>query len=92
MNTTNQILLVVLVSLAIGCASDPKQENDPEFGDTVRHMVSQQTFNAAAANNPQADPPYGLDGARAGATFKAYREDVRKPSSGARPVEMQIVQ
>lgn len=90
MKTTHQILAVVVVFLAIGCASDPKQENDPEFGDTVRHMVRQQTFNTAVADNPPADPPQGLDGARAGATFKAYREDVKKPSSGAQPVEIRI--
>lgn len=87
---TIQILAVTLVSLTIGCASDPKQENDPEFGDTVRHMVRQQTFNTAAADNPPADPPQGLDGARAGATFKAYREDIRKPSTAAQPVEIRI--
>lgn len=92
MKTVHQILLTLLVSLAIGCASDPKQENDPEFGDSVRNMVMQQTFNATAANDPPAGPPLGLDGARAGATFKAYREDVRKPSVGGRPVEVQVVE
>lgn len=90
MKSVQQILAVTLVSLAIGCASDPKQENDPEFGDTVRHMVRQQTFNTAVADNPPADPPQGLDGTRASAAFKAYREDVKKPSSGAQPVEIRI--
>lgn len=50
-----------------------------DFGDTVRHMIEQQIYDRAAAANPKAEPPIGLDGERAAAALEAYRTQTKLP-------------
>lgn len=84
---------VASAALALAsCASDPKQENDPNFGSSVRNMVQQQIYNPEAAANPPEQAPAGMDGERTTATMKAYRAAVDKPKEAKKPVIVQIAE
>lgn len=86
-------LSAACVALALGaCASDPKQENDPAFGASVRNMVQQQIHNPDAALNPPAEAPSGMDGERTATTMKAYRAAVDKSAEAKKPVMVQIAE
>lgn len=90
---THFTLAAACVALVLGaCASDPKQENDPAFGASVRNMVQQQIHNPDAALNPPAEAPAGMDGERTSTTMKAYRAAVDKAAEAKKPVMVQIAE
>lgn len=91
MKTLSLIALVPALALLGACASDPKQENDPAFGSSVRHMINSQIHAPEVAARPAADGPQGMDGARAEKVLKVYREGVDKPASAQKPVTIQVV-
>jgi len=72
---TTAPLLVLIV--AAGCASDAERAGPDDFGDSVRNMIALQTEGAGAAGT-------GLDGRKAEAVLRAYREDVAKPKEAER--------
>lgn len=53
------------------------------FGDSVRHMAAQQAFDPSAPQAPT-EASTGLDGQKAAAGVKAYREP--KKSSAGQPL------
>ena len=62
--------LVAFASLLLltACATDPEPDNI-RFGESVRHMIALQTTSPNAGAR-------GLDGEKAEAALRAYREDV----------------
>lgn len=75
-------LVIGLVSiLLLGGCSYFVEKPHPGFGDSVRHMAAQQAFDPAA---PQAatEAPAGLDGQKAAAGVKTYREPKKSSASG----------
>lgn len=61
--------------LLAACESQPTQ-SEREFGDSVRQMVAAQKAPPAAT---AVAPAGGLDGRKAEAIMKVYREDVSQP-------------
>jgi hypothetical protein len=66
------LFALLLASLVAGCATEEDVTQDPDFGTSVRHMITLQTRGAEAAGT-------GLDGVKADAALHAYRGDVAKP-------------
>ncbi len=58
--------------LVLGCATEPDITQDPDFGQSVRHMIALQTADPWSGGT-------GLDGAKAAATLRVYREQVADP-------------
>ena len=72
------------VTLA-GCASTGEQE----FGSSVRHMMTGQSYNPAApANNAVG----GTDGEKAGIAVKEYRADKKQTGSAASVLVLPVSQ
>jgi hypothetical protein len=61
-----------LMMFIAGCSTNAAV-NDDDFGDSVRHMVQQQTYNPGAESQTGALPKGGLMGDKAAAAVKAYR-------------------
>ncbi|MEQ1438728.1 hypothetical protein AAG565_05135 [Fontimonas sp. SYSU GA230001] len=89
---TISIRLASLSSLVLlaGCAGSPRHENDPAFGSSVRQMIQAQIYNPAAAENPPAQAPDGIDGPRAENVLQTYRADVDKPARAHEAIQMQV--
>lgn len=68
------LLLVGVSAFAAETASD--------FGDAVRHMIQQQIHDPKTAAAPAVEAPNRLDGERAAAALKAYRQP---PASASAP-------
>lgn len=79
------VSIFLLVLTAAGCATP----GEPEFGSSVRHMVSGQTFDPDAGKRAPGHVS-GLDGMKAGAAVKAYREE--KKESEAPPMTFSFSQ
>jgi hypothetical protein len=58
--------------LLLGCATEPDITQDPDFGQSVRNMIALQTADPWSGGT-------GLDGEKATATLRAYREQVATP-------------
>ncbi|WP_045226558.1 hypothetical protein [Methyloterricola oryzae] len=78
------------LALAIGllslqaCAewSATPARTEASYGDSVRNMVNNQTYNPAKAQHPEALAPDGIEANKADAILgKAYRGDIGKPES-----------
>ncbi|SDX44513.1 hypothetical protein [Thiocapsa roseopersicina] len=66
-------LLALMASLLmLGCATEPDITQDPDFGQSVRHMIALQTADPWSGGT-------GLDGEKATATLRVYREQVAEP-------------
>ena len=55
-----------------GCVTEPDITDDPDFGQSVRQMIAIQTGDPWAGGT-------GLDGQKAAAALKTYREQVADP-------------
>jgi hypothetical protein len=76
--------LCALAALGAGCANDQEERwANAGFGDSVRHTIALQTEYADSRGT-------GLDGQKAEAVLKAYREDVAKPKAAERRIRMQV--
>jgi hypothetical protein len=67
---------MLCLSILLLAATSPAFAADdfaPDFGDSVRHMIEQQTYDPRAAAQPPVEAPNRLDGARAEAVLKAWR-------------------
>lgn len=87
MNTAKNLLPLLLVAATSAYAADP----EPEFGDAVRNMMNAQIANPEAARNPPEFAPQQLDGDRAAAALKVYREQASKPAKTQQPLTLSIV-
>jgi len=67
-------------ALLLGGCSFFVEKPVPGFGDSVRHMVQQQTFDPSAPQSAT-EPGGGLDGDKAAGAVKTYREP-KKASAG----------
>ena len=65
---------VAAVILLVGGLGACATEGEPEYGSSVRHMISGQTYNPAA---PATNAVSTTDGERAGTAVKVYRTDRR---------------
>ena len=75
--------LLPAVALLLGaCATEPEPDN-LVFGESVRHMIALQTADPDAGAR-------GLDGERAEAALRAYRQDVGKPETVQRAVLLEF--
>ena len=74
-----------------GCTTyhDPVRV-EQDYGNSVRNMIQAQTYNPAAALNPSAVPPKGMDAPKAGAVLETYRSDVSKPQKVEQPILLNI--
>jgi len=52
----------------------------PEFGDSVRHMTEQQTYNLDAAYNPDPAPVTGGDVYKLDDVLEAHRNNAEDPT------------
>lgn len=93
MTTTNRSCLLVLLlgiftQAGSGCAymAGAAPEVEADFGNSVRNMVSKQTYNPAAADNPQEDITEGLDGNKAALGLKTYRMEAGTGASVQKPI------
>jgi hypothetical protein len=55
-----------------GCATEPDITQDPDFGNSVRHMIALQTADPGSGGT-------GLDGEKARNTLRTYREHIGDP-------------
>jgi hypothetical protein len=55
-----------------GCATEPDITQDPDFGNSVRHMIALQTADPWSGGT-------GLDGVKALNTLSTYRKHVGEP-------------
>jgi hypothetical protein len=66
------LLALACSTLLLGCATEPDITQDPDFGQSVRHMIALQTADPWSGGT-------GLDGEKATATLRVYREQVANP-------------
>jgi Flp pilus assembly protein TadD len=72
-----RILAGVSMALLIGgCVTSEPTRLDARFGDSVASMIEAQTYNPAAANDPESRPVMAMDGVKAQGNLEAYRRDV----------------
>ena len=64
------VISALCLQVLIGCASDEKF--DPEYGNSVRSMITLQTTSTSKSS-------YGLDGEKAILSLKKYETDVAEP-------------
>ena len=69
-------LLVAICAAAAGCAQAPAQ--DAHFGDSVRQMIRNQSYNPQAGDTVY-QTSTGLDGHKGESVLEVYRKDVAKP-------------
>jgi len=79
------LALFAITALGSGCASDEERWESADFGDSVREMIVLQTEYAGAAGT-------GMDGRKADAVLRAYREDVAAPERAERDITFQVVE
>lgn len=70
---TTRILAVSLVILLSSCTS----KRDPEFGNSVRSMIREQTYDPSAPSGPLVG---SLDGQKAAQAIDAYHTE-KKPAA-----------
>ena len=75
---TARITTAIAAALLMGCAT--KGAPEAEFGDAVRHMTEQQTYNTDAAYNPDPNPVLGGDADRLNNVLDAHRNSVSDPA------------
>lgn len=80
--------ITLAVLLAAGCASTDPTRVEEDFGNSVRHMVREQTQNPQAAENPAMELPNGMDGQKGDVILEAFRADVARPGEVARPIKI----
>lgn len=75
--TMKRLLAGVSIALLIGgCVSVEPERLDAQFGRSVASMIEAQTYNPAAANDPESRPVMAMDGVKAQGNLDAYRRDV----------------
>jgi hypothetical protein len=77
-------LLLVFAGLG-ACAT----KGEPEFGSSVRHMITGQSYNPAAPVNSAAN---AADGEKAGLAVKAYRSEKKTSQPNASALVLPIGQ
>lgn len=77
MSTRNSLIVLGCTVLLGGCSYFVEKPT-PGFGDSVRNMIEQQTYDANAAQAAPVAP--GMDGDKAADAMKAYRAPA-KPSN-----------
>jgi hypothetical protein len=76
-------LVFALAGISVGCSSTPSRL-DAQFGETVTHVLSEQTHNPAASREPR--PVTVLDGEKAMGTLEGYR--AAPAQEGVQPVNV----
>lgn len=80
-NATVYVQLTIILNIILsGCATNEQSATQKEFGSSVRHMISSQTYEPG-------DEVPSLDGDKSRRVNHAYREDIAKPKE----VEQQII-
>lgn len=94
MNHKSALMLsMVLLSCGLaGCYTDAPYDKENNYGAAVRNMVIGQIHDPAAAANPPAQAPQGLDGPAASQAMKTYREPPPKAKRTSDPVLLNITQ
>jgi len=70
--------LLAGVSMAMligGCVTSEPTRLDAQFGNSVASMIEGQTYNPAAASDPESRPVMAMDGVKAQGNLDAYRRD-----------------
>ena len=77
-----RVLAGVSMALLIGgCVTSEPTRLDAQFGSSVANMIEGQTYNPAAANDPESRPVMSMEGVKAQGNLEAYRRDVpNKPT------------
>lgn len=78
----------VFVLACSGCAYMPgaAQTVENDFGNSVRNMVSSQTYDPQAAENPPQGVTEGLDGQKAGLGLETYRTEAGTGTAVRAPI------
>jgi type IV pilus biogenesis protein CpaD/CtpE len=93
MNRRNLSIAIWLPALLLGgcvTSTDPTKVED-DFGQSVRQMITAQTYNPNAARTP-APALTGLDGVHSEAVLKTYREHVGDPQDVQQTLKIQIAE
>lgn len=89
--TQSRWLILVITALIIsGCALSEPRRHEADFGNSVRNMIAEQTYDPDAAARHADQIPDGYDGELGSNVIKAYRKDVAKPKKIDRPIQIQI--
>jgi len=83
--------LATLVAAAATAAIAGPTATESDFGNSVRHMIEQQTYDPRAAAQPAENPPTALDGERAAVVIKAYRTETDKSVKPDPPIYLREV-
>lgn len=90
MNTFSKNMLILLLSLtpAIqGCATPPSKV-EQTYGDSVRQMIGEQTYDHDAVNKPITTP--ALDGKVGDNVLDQHRTDIAKPDQSSKDIIFNI--
>ena len=69
------------VSMALligGCVTSEPTRLDAQFGNSVASMIEAQTYNPAAANDPESRPVMAIDGVKAQGNLEAASQWVEE--------------
>jgi hypothetical protein len=79
------LTLCATCALAAGCATEEEYLANADFGNSVRETIALQTDRAGSAGT-------GMDGRKADAVLRAYRQDVTTPKAAEREIRLQVAE
>jgi hypothetical protein len=80
MNTTMKMIALGLTASALGACAGPTQ-TESNFGESVRQMISAQTYDPSTLTAPSAEPVDSTDGQLLEGVLEEYRGAVASPDS-----------
>ena len=86
----NCFLLVIAAALVTGCSLSEPRRTEADFGNSVRNMIAEQTYNPAATAENGTEITSGYSGELGTKTIEVYNTDVAKPKKVSKPISIQI--
>ena len=84
------LYLVTAIILATGCSLSEPRRAEADFGNSVRNMIAEQTYDPSAATRSAEKVPDGYDGQLGEKVIEVYHKDVSKPKKVTQPIRIQI--
>lgn len=87
----SSLLYIILTAVLVaGCSLSEPRRTEADFGNSVRNMIAEQTYDPDAAARNAEQIPEGYDAELGENVMKVYRKDVAKPKTIAKPIQIQI--